>query len=156
MRMKHHSRSAEAKSSLDSSIGPVFRLFILYDSDASSIHAAQTSEFVIHELGEDVTVDQNLWNVRLLSSPQLRQQAVEEAALADMIIVAASNDRAIAQEIRTWTDAWQRERLQEGGLLAVVPQSGTEDNGGLVEYLREAAISANMDFLSRTGPTPRF
>ena len=133
---------------------PAFRLFVVYDSHDASALAAATSDFVIHELGEDIPVDKIFWNARLLNTPDNREHAAAQAASADMLIIALSNNQQ-ADAIREWTEQWQQQRDQDGGLLAVLPQNGTENSSELIEYLREAAISSNMDFLCRAAKENR-
>lgn len=147
--MNHNAGNHETELYLEEST-PAFRLFVVYDSQDASATAATTSDFVIHELGEEIPVDKVFWNARLLTTPGNREHAANQAASADMLIVALSNNH-FASEIREWAEQWQQQRRQEGGLLAVLPQNGTETSNELIEYLREAAISANMDFLCRSG-----
>ena len=53
-----------------------------------------------------------------------------------------------------------RERISRvlllSGLLAVLPQDGRGHSTDLIECLRNAALSANMDFLCRSGEHRRF
>ena len=146
--MNHHAESNGTEVS-STDFTPPFRLLVVYDSQDASATAAATSDFVIQELGEDIAVDKLFWSARQLDTPANCRQAANQAATADMLIIALSKNE-LAPGIREWTHLWQQQRQQDGGLLAVLPQDGAESSGDLIEYLREAAISANMDFLCRS------
>lgn len=134
---------------------PVFRLLVVYDSHEASAIASATSDFVIHELGGDIPVDKTFWSACLLDNPENLQTAANQAAAADLLIVAVSNEN-FSPAVRRWSEQWQQQRTLEGGLLAVLPQDGREDSRDWIEYLREAAICSNMDFLCRRGERKRF
>jgi hypothetical protein len=128
-----------------------FRLLTIFDSAKSNAEAASASQLVLDELGEDVAVDKNAWDVRLLDSPVLRQRAAEQAANADVIVLALSA-REPSEPLRQWLEAWQKNREIDGGLLALIPEGEAECNTSLAQFVSEAAISANMDFLCRKQP----
>jgi hypothetical protein len=128
-----------------------FRLLTIFDSAASNAEAASASQLVLQELGEDVAVDKNAWDVRLLDSPVLRKRAAEQAANADVIVLALSA-REPSEPLRQWLEAWQKHREIEGGLLALIPEGEAECNTSLAQFVSEAAITANMDFLCRKQP----
>ena len=153
--MQYHAESIESQAFLQDSEAPAFRLFVVYDSQDASATAAATSDFVTHELGEDILVDKLFWNARTQTTPPHREEAVSHAAQADMVIVALSHSHS-APAIKEWARQWQQQRQQDGGLLAVLPQDGAETSTDLIDYLREAALSANMDFLCRSEENPRF
>ena len=128
-----------------------FRLLTIFDSAEANAEAASASQLVLRELGEDVAVDKNAWDVRLLDSPVLRQRAAEQAASADVIVLALSA-REPSDPLRQWLEAWQKNREIEGGLLALIPEGEAECNSSLAEFVSEAAITAHMDFLCRKQP----
>jgi hypothetical protein len=128
-----------------------FRLLTLFDSPESSAEAASASQHILQELGEEVAVDKNSWDVRQLDSAVLRGRAAEQAANADIIVIALTA-REPSEPLRQWLEQWQKNRSVDGGLLVLIPAGEAENIGILTEFVSEAAISANMDFLSRKQP----
>lgn len=128
-----------------------FRLLTIFDSAESNAEAASASKLMLEELGEDVLVDKSAWDVRLLDSPVLRGRAAEQAAIADVILLALSS-REPTEPLRQWLEQWQKQRAVSGGLLALIPSGKSEDMAPLTEFVNEAAVTANMDFLCRKQP----
>ena len=153
--MQYHAESSETESFLQDAEAPAFRLFVVSDSQDASATAAETSAFVSHELGEDVVVDKLFWNPSIETELSQLEEANAVAASADMVIVAVSRNQS-APAIIDWAREWQARREQEGGLLAVLPQDGRGHPTDLIDCLRNAALSANMDFLCRCGEHRRF
>jgi hypothetical protein len=128
-----------------------FRMLTLFDSAESNAEAASASKLVLQELGEDVVVDKNAWDIRLLDSPVLRGRAAEQAAVADVILLALSS-REPSEPLRQWLEQWQKQRSIDGGLLALITPGATDEAAPLAEFMNEAALTANMDFLCRKQP----
>lgn len=149
--MKNHAEMPVPEEVSPEANSPVFRLFAVYDTNSAGASAEAASEFVLNELGEDVPVEKQFCDASALASPSGHQDAVQKAASADMLIIALSSPRAVENSIRQWAREWPQNRRQDGGLLAVLPQQPDPSaSADLVEFLRETAISANMDFLCRS------
>jgi hypothetical protein len=148
-----NSRAGEGVEEM-SSQGPAeqpFRLLTIFDSAEANAEATSASRLVLSELGEDVAVDKSAWDIRLLDSPVLRGRAAEQAANADVIVIALTS-RERTEPLRQWVEEWQKQRKIDGGLLALIPTGDAEGESSLAEFCNEAAISANMDFLCRKQP----
>lgn len=128
-----------------------FRLLSIFDSPEANAEAVSAAKLVLDELGEDVIVDKNAWDIRLLDSPVLRGRAAEQAANADVIVLALSV-REPSEPLRQWLEQWQKQRTMNGGLLALIATEKAGDISSLTEFVNEAAVTANMDFLCRTKP----
>ena len=138
----HHvpaSKDAEAKP---------FRMLSLYDSDAANREAAHTSNLVLRELGEFIEADRTSWNIHSLESPDLRIRIADEAARADLIVIALDTDSPSAA-LQDWIGQWQKNRELSNGLLALIPSGESETGGDLAGFLYETAVTANMDFICR-------
>ena len=125
-----------------------FRILAIYDSVESSREAARASAVLLRELDDDVIVHKNSWEAESLENCASRERAVEEAARADVIVIAVAATEPSAV-IKQWTDEWQRKRELNSGLLALIPCNEARSGGELTEFLYETAVSANMDFLCR-------
>jgi hypothetical protein len=126
----------------------IFRILAIYDSPESSREAARASAVILRELGDDVVVHKNSWEAAALEDGAVRKCAVDEAAQADVIVIALAGTQPSAV-MKQWTDDWQRKRQLNSGLLALIPCNESRSGGDLTEFLYETAVSANMDFLCR-------
>ena len=126
----------------------MFRILAIYDSSESSREAARASAVILRELGEDVIVHKSSWEADALADCAVRERAVEEAAKADVIVVAVADTEPSAV-MKQWTDGWQKKRQLNSGLLALIPCNESRTGGEFTEFLYETAVSANMDFLCR-------
>jgi hypothetical protein len=125
-----------------------FRILAIYDSPESSREAARASAVVLRELGDDVIVHKNSWDAEALEDEVVRERATTEAAQADVIVIAVGAMEPSAV-MKRWTEAWQKKRVMNSGLLALIPCNELKSGGDLTEFLYETAVSANMDFLCR-------
>ncbi len=121
----------------------------IYDSREAGWEASRVSDVVLRELGEDVVVDRTAWELPSLEDSSSRDAAVEEAARADVIVVALSGTQPTGS-LKQWAASWPGKRQLSGGLLALVPSGDSDSGGELAEFLYETAVTAKMDFLSRT------
>ena len=131
--------------SFDSDAKP-FRLLSIYDSEFASREAIYTADLVIRELGDSIETDRTAWNVLSLAANATRSRIAEEAARADVIILALTSDEP-TQALKDWTAQWEQNRALSGGLLALIPSGESETGGALADFLYETAVTANMDFL---------
>lgn len=150
-RMNSHAGEHKELPSSESAGERPFRLLTLFDSAEANAQAASASQLVLRELGEEVLVDKSAWDVRLLDSPVLRGRAAEQAANADVIVLALTS-REPTEPLRQWLEEWQKNRSLDGGLLAFIPSGEAENTGSITEFCSEAAVTANMDFLCRRKP----
>lgn len=125
-----------------------FRLLTIYDSPRANREAVSASEVVLRELGEDIEVDRSSWDLNSLAPGADWTVAADAAARADVILFALS-ETSPSEPLKKWIDEWQKKRVIDGGLLALIPSGESETGGDLAEYLYETAVSAHMDFLCR-------
>ncbi|MGZ8937852.1 MAG: hypothetical protein ACXW32_01425 [Limisphaerales bacterium] len=123
-----------------------FRMLSIYDSEAANREATDTSNLVLRELGDTIEADRTIWNLDSLETSTLRQLAAEEAARADVIVIALAGNEP-NKSLKQWAAQWQQSRELSGGLLALIPAGDSESGGDLADFLYETAVSANMDFL---------
>jgi hypothetical protein len=140
----------EGALSNDSEAKP-FRMLAIYDSEEASREATHTSNLVLRELGEGIEADRSTWNLQSLDATSLRTLAAEEAARADVIVIALAGTEPSAT-LKEWTAQWQRNRELSGGLLALISPDDSENGGDLADFLYETAVTAQMDFLCQKKP----
>lgn len=143
--MKIRESVQQGELSNDSDAKP-FRMLSIYDSEEASREAIHTSNLVLRELGDSIEADRTTWNLRSLEAPTVRHLAAEEAAQADVIVIALADDEP-SETLKRWVFEWQQTRELSGGLLALIPSGDSETGGNLADFLYETAVTARMDFL---------
>jgi hypothetical protein len=123
-----------------------FRMLAIYDSEEASREATHASNLVLRELGDGVQADRTTWNLRSLDTASVRTLAAEEAARADLIVLALEDTQPTAT-LKDWIARWQCNRELSSGLLALISPDNSETGGDLADYLYETAVTAHMDFL---------
>ena len=135
----------QAESSFDLEPKP-FRMLSIYDSEAANREATDASNLVLRELGDSIEADRSIWDLDSLDTSTFRQLAAEEAARADVIVIALAGEEP-SKSLKQWVAEWQQNRELSGGLLALIPAGDSETGGNLATFLYETAVTANMDFL---------
>ena len=143
--MKARERIDQGELSPNSDAKP-FRMLSIYDSEQAGRDATRASNLVLRELGDKIDADRSTWNLHSLDTKTILALAAEEAARADVIVLALAGDKP-TQTLKQWTAAWQKNRELNGGLLALIPSGECETGGDLADFLYETAVTANMDFL---------
>jgi len=138
---------AETDATQMTSIGS-FRMILMFDSDLARAEATNAADIILAEDDDQVQVEKSLFDTASLDFAESLERAIVEARAADVIIVALSSERH-ALRLQTWTEQWLKQRDMEEGLLAFIPCGDLDSGSDLAEYLRETAVSANMDFISR-------
>jgi hypothetical protein len=145
--MSTRERNADPGLTHDAEEKP-FRMLSIYDSPEAGREAAHASQVILRELGEEIDVAKTCWNVRSLETASIRSLAADEAAQADVIVVALSEGEPNA-DFKEWIEEWQGTRQLRSGLLALIPSGESETGGELADFLYETAVTAHMDFLCR-------
>jgi len=128
---------------------------ILYEGTSTGQRAMITCKRLIRRLGQDFEFETSLWNFDVLCLPVLKQMAAQDAADANLVIIATHGQRVLPREVRFWLKSWLSQK-REGirALVALLASAGGESTGKsyLLDYLQEAAQNANIDFFSHTFP----
>lgn len=99
-------------------------------------------------LGEKCKVSKQMWLINELRMPQLRAIAADEAAAADLVIVAIHHAQSLPTEVKEWIDLWVRQKRRHPiVLLALLDPAYRGDSGCLKSYLKEASSKGKIEFL---------
>jgi hypothetical protein len=93
-------------------------------------------------------LDKTMWKFDFLRAPKLRQIAAEEAASANMVIIAARRESDIPLPVIDWLDLWIN-APQKPLLIALLAGNRTTatGQGRIGDRLQNVASSARIDFL---------
>jgi len=87
------------------------------------------------------------WKFDFLIDPFLQQVSASEAALADLVIVAAHHGPELPFAVKDWLSLWLSTRVDEPKALAAVIEGEGETQGlGLLGQLQAAARLGGADF----------
>jgi hypothetical protein len=141
-----------------------FKVVIAYENLAGAVRAKEMSERLATELESKC----DTWKFELLAHPGLRQHAAQEAAEADMIIVALRSAGAFPEHVNEWIRAWAQVKKDSPTILVALLDDaedaiGMDDEDGADRnmtlpgnflYLRQVAEERGMDFLSNLDHLP--
>jgi hypothetical protein len=134
-----------------------FNIVIAYEDLAAGVRAKQTFDYLLAELGGRFTFTCKLWKFRILEAPQLSEIAAQDAAEADMIMVAAHGHQELPSAVRGWINLWlQRAGRRDRALVALVDsQDGdTTKPNPICSHLHEVAKRGNLDYFCHSADRP--
>jgi len=133
---------------------PTFNVVIAYEDFETGKHAKNTYDFLVEHLGDEFDFSNQMWKFDVLSVPKLKHMAVRDAAVADIIIVAAHGTGDLPQEVKSWLEMSLEEGIHAIGLVALFDENAYMDNPGR-SYLQGLTEGANLEFFSQPGPLPK-
>jgi hypothetical protein len=149
-------RSDKAPHVLDE-VGHPLKVALSYQDAITRQWALEMYRQVSQLVGADHIHD-TWWNTTsLLSDPQLLQDAVVAATLADVIVVSVHAAEELPLDLYVWIDAWLPRRPQRrGALLALIGARDQVDTGSshALDYLQAVARKGNFDYVPQHRTLP--
>ncbi|HKI68141.1 MAG TPA: hypothetical protein VKA67_01020, partial [Verrucomicrobiae bacterium] len=98
---------------------PRLRVMLLYEDFATGTRAKEIfDQLTDHaELNADFSLD--LWRFNLLCDPELNQRAVENAAMADVVVFSAHGREELPVEVQLWFFHWLQKAGDQPAALVV-------------------------------------
>jgi hypothetical protein len=143
-----------------------FKVVIAYENLAGAVRAKEMSERLATELESKC----DSWKFELLAHPGLRQHAAQDAAEADMIIIALRGGGSLPEHVNEWIHAWAPVKRDSPTILVALLDEVDDQTGADVDdydradseaplpdnfqYLRYVAEQRGMDFLSNLDHVP--
>jgi len=138
------SDSSEAESN------PVFNVLIAYEDFETGKHAKQTYDFLVENLGHECHMTNQMWKFEVLSIPKLREIAVRDATMADIIML-SSRGGNLPDYVVKWIESWLMQGTTSLALVALFEKS--EPSGQvspvLRDYLVDVAKRGRMEFFAQ-------
>lgn len=129
---------------------------VVYETPAIREHAVRFCDRFAREQESAARAEMNWWSFHLLGNSVAGHDAVQKAAVADVVIFAIDAAGDLPEEIKLWIEKWLNKRGErEGALVGLLAREGrSHDIAPFREvYLRHIARRAGMDFLSHAAPT---
>jgi hypothetical protein len=112
---------------------------------------ARINEFcasLARQLGEAYELNKQMWLLTELRVPRLRAIAAEDAAQADLLIVAVHHCEELPAELENWFEQWLTKKGNRTTLLlALLDPVYSGVSAGLRAYLENIARKAHSEFL---------
>jgi hypothetical protein len=127
---------------------PVFRVVIAYEDFRAATRAQRAYDFLRANLTHAWQVTSQRWKFELLRIPALRKMAIEDAAKADLIIIACHGDRELPGEVDVWMETWRGLKAGAVALIALLdyrPEQAEQAQATRAR-LESVAQRAQMDF----------
>ncbi len=139
---------------------PTFNVVVAYDAPRTARRALDLVAGVTRDMGEEVSIHRNLWRFDVLSFPSERQTAVNDAARADLVVVAANGDEELPASVKVWLEAWTARRgAGESALVALLEsyRPAREHSSPARSVLEAAARKAGQEFFVHEfrAPSPK-
>ncbi|MBM3840656.1 MAG: hypothetical protein FJ398_22385 [Verrucomicrobia bacterium] len=127
------------------------RFFIAYENIEMGLQALQLYQRVARRFGQEHRFQLDLWKFEALGVPSLDKHAAEEAAAADLVIVAANRDDRVPLDLRIWVEQWTDRKIGKECVLVFLSEhshSAPDGAAPLHTFLRDVASQNLMTFLS--------
>jgi hypothetical protein len=100
------------------------------------------------ELGQNCSLDKQMWPLSELRMPQLRAIAAADAANADLIIISVRAAESLPDAVQNWIDLWaKRKGNRPAVLLALFDRLERGSSTSIQIHLKEVAKRTKMEFL---------
>lgn len=129
-----------------------FSLVIVYEDQITRAPAGKVCEPLIQQFGGEFDFQCSWWKYDFLKHPHLMEEAVDAAAHADVIILAAYADQELPMEVQHWIRSWEQRRLHQfSAVVALIgrPKGSPEAVTPVETYLESVARAARMDFFAK-------
>jgi hypothetical protein len=127
---------------------PSFEVVLAYQDFSSGIRAKEFFDRLVRDHGSLFHFLCHLWKFDVLLAPELGDQAVSDAANADMIVIAAHAQTELPHAVKDWVELWLRQTRTPGALVALLEdvQPPVGSPFAVPNYLREVAERGQMKF----------
>jgi len=134
---------------------PAFNVLIAYEDFETGKHAKKTYDFLVENLGRDCRFTNQMWKFDVLSIPKLREIAVKDALIADIIIVSSHGDE-LPGHVIAWIESWLMEARGSLALVALFEGRNSEaaQMRATREYLAGVAQRGKMEFFAQPDHWP--
>ena len=134
---------------------PLLYGVMAYESASVAKIAKEKWDYVVHALQSRYDFELRLWKFDILRIRELRNEAINDAAKAQLVFVAAHGAGELPMQVKEWIEQWLalKNRSQAAGRLLAFLFGPSSDNSGAsafpqFAYLQQAARRGSMDFIA--------
>lgn len=134
--------------------GPPFNVLIAYEDFETGKHAKRTYDYLAENLGRECQLTNQMWKFDALSIPKLREIAVRDATMADIIFISSHGDK-LPECVSMWIESWAMQGTEALALVALFDQPGSPAGvAELKSYLSGVAKRAGLEFFAQPDEWP--
>ena len=115
---------------------------------------ARVNEFcrtLVRNFGRNCEVTKQMWLLNELRMPQLRAIAANDAAVADIVIIAIHHSESLPAELKDWIETWlARKGKHPPVLLALLDPAHQGDSSSLRVYLEGVAKKERLELITQS------
>jgi hypothetical protein len=147
-----HTFSLPALGSSDTEVSNALNVVIAYEDLETGKRAIKTYDYLVEHLGDQCLFANQMWKFDVLAVSKLREIAAKDAAVADIIIIAAHEGTPLPPEVKAWVELWVSYRTRASALVGLF---GSESIDNPVrDYLAGVAKRAKIEFFCQPGIWP--
>jgi len=134
--------------------GPPFNVLIVYEDFEAGKHAKHTYDYLVENLGKQCQLTNQMWKFDALSIPKLREIAVRDATMADIIIISSHGDQ-LPDCVTSWFESWLMEGAEALALVALFdPPASLSGAAEMKAYFSSVAKRGGMEFFAQPDEWP--
>ena len=116
---------------------------VVYEDVGTGLRAKQALDQTILRLAVDTDVHVNMWRFEFLGEPALHQQAVNEAAAAEIVFVSAHGGEELPATVHLWLQHWL---ALKGGEPCALAGRNDDDTVGRRSASGRAAVPLKLGY----------
>ena len=149
-----HTLTKPPSTLVEADSGPPFNVLIAYEDFETGKHAKRTYDYLANNLGRECQLTNQMWKFDAFSIPKLREIAVRDATLADIIIISSHGD-ILPEYVENWVDSWLMQGSEALALVALFDRPESQfDAASLKSYLADVARRAGLEFFAQPDEWP--
>jgi hypothetical protein len=132
------------------SLGPALEVVLLYEDLGTALRAKHSLEMLRDQFVAGAGLAIKVWRLDLLAVPLLAEQAANEAAAADVIVLSLHGRDALRAEVKDWLRRWLDRKEPRAYALAALldPEPNfSRTESPVTAYLKEAAQEGRVEWL---------
>src|SRR6185436_11244988 len=138
---------------------PLLYGVMAYESASVAKIAKEKWDYMVHALQSRYDFELRLWKFEILRIPELRDVAINDAAKAQLVFVAAHGAGELPVQVKEWIEQWLalKNRVEAAGRLLAFLFDPSSDRSWVsafpkFTYLQQAARRGSMDFIASATP----
>ena len=123
----------------------------VYEDPSTESRVVEFCLRLSQELGQNCELVKQMWPLSELRMPQLRTIAADDAANADLIIIAVHPGESLPDTMQSWIAMWaKRKGNRPSVLMALFDHLERGASSSMQIHLREVAKKRKMEFLAQS------
>jgi hypothetical protein len=127
-------------------------LMATFEDSETCTRVKEFCQELSRSLGERCKIVQHVWPFSTFRMAELQAIAAEEAALSDLVVIAARHAEGLPEEVKSWLEKWLRQKgTRSGVLVALLERTYDGAPNPIRGYLQQIAKRGSVEFLVDLG-----